>query len=86
MRAKARKSEERRKTMPNNYAQLLWKIDKAYGTKKAFYEAAGISSKTFDGYIKGETPMPATFISKACELLSIPREEIGLYFFTPDAG
>ena len=72
--------------MPNNYAQLLWLIEKNYGTKKAFYEAAGVTSKTFTGYIKGETPMPATFISKACELLSIPRDEIGFYFFTSDAG
>lgn len=72
--------------MPNNYAQLLWKIAQIYGTKKAFYQAAGVSSKTFDGYIKGKTPMPATFISKACDLLSIPQEEIGLYFFTADAG
>ena len=72
--------------MPNNYALLLWKITQIFGTKKAFYQAAGVSSKTFDGYIKGKTAMPATFISRSCDLLSIPREEIGLYFFTPDAG
>ena len=26
--------------MPNNYGQLLWKIEKTYGTKKAFSIAA----------------------------------------------
>lgn len=72
--------------MPNNYGQLLWKIEKTYGTKKAFSQAAEVDTKTLRKYITGETPMPATFISRACELLSIPKEEIGFYFFTPDAG
>lgn len=72
--------------MPNNYGQLLWKIEKNFSTKKAFCEAAAVDLKTLRNYITGETPMPATFINKACELLSIPKEEIGFYFFTPDEG
>lgn len=70
--------------MPNNYAQLLWKIEKTFRTKKAFCTAIEIDPKTLKSYIDGENPMPATFISRACELLSIPKEEIGFYFFTPD--
>lgn len=70
--------------MPNNYGLLLWRIDKKYGTQKAFCEAAEISVNTFSNYVNGLTPMPSTFICKACELLSIPREEIGAYFFAPD--
>lgn len=72
--------------MPNNYGLLLWRIEKRYHTKKAFCEAAGISAKTFKSYIDGEFSMPSAFIARTCELLSIPTEEIGLYFFTADEG
>lgn len=70
--------------MANNYGLLLWRIDKKYGTKKAFCEAAEISANTLTNYTSGNTPMPSTFICKACELLEIPREEIGVYFFAPN--
>lgn len=72
--------------MQNNYGLLLWKIEKTYKTKKAFCEAVKVSTKTFKSYIDGETAMPSAFIAKACQLLDIPNEEIGLYFFTVDAG
>lgn len=72
--------------MPINYGQLLWIIEKRYRTKKAFCEAAAVDVKTLQNYINGKTPMPTSFILKACELLSIPKDEIGFYFFTPDAG
>lgn len=72
--------------MQNNYGQLLWKIDKVFKTKKAFCQAAGIDVKTLNNYITGRHAMPATFISKCCELLSIPTEEIGVYFFAYEMG
>lgn len=68
----------------NNYSLLLWRIDKVFPTKKAFCESMGISSNTLKNYISGQTDIPSGFIAKACELLSIPQEEIGLYFFTKD--
>lgn len=66
-----------------DYGSLLWKIDQ-YGTKTSFCEAVGITMVTFRNYISGTTPMPSSFIEKACRVLSIPREEIGTYFFKPD--
>lgn len=72
--------------MPNNYGQLVWKIEKTYKTKKAFSLAAGVDVKTLNNYLNGKNAMPATFISKCCELLSIPTAEIGFYFFTPEMG
>lgn len=79
------KIDERRKPMPVKYdfGSLLWKIDQ-YGTRTSFCEAVGITTVTFRNYISGTTPMPASFIEKACKVLSIPREEIGAYFFKPD--
>ena len=76
-----RTTEGRKTKMANDYSSLLWKIGKKYGTQKAFCTAAGVSENTLSNYIKGKTPMPSTFIAKACELLAIPTEEIGFYFF-----
>lgn len=67
--------------MANDYSSLMWKINKKFGTQKAFCVVAGISENTLSNYIHGKTPMPSTFISKTCELLAIPLEEIGFYFF-----
>ena len=70
--------------MENNYGPFLWRVDRKFGTQKAFCEAAGIAPNTLVNYINGTTPMPSTFIMKACELLDIKTEEIGFYFFKPD--
>lgn len=72
--------------MQNDYGQLLWRINQKFGTQKAFCEAADISTNTLKNYINGATAMPSTFIAKACELLEIPVEEIGFYFFRVCAG
>lgn len=68
--------------MANNYGLFLWRIDEKFKTKKAFCEAVGITTATLMNYTSGKNAMPSTFIAKACELLEIPTEEIGLYFFT----
>lgn len=70
--------------MPKNFSSLLWRIDKKFGTRKAFCEAVGISANTLTNYVNGHTEMPSGFIEKACDVLSIPKEEIGFYFFTLD--
>ena len=70
--------------MPKNYSSLLWRIEKVFGTRKAFCEAIGISANTLSNYINGHTEMPSGFIEKACKVLKIPNEEIGFYFFTLD--
>ena len=67
--------------MKNNYGAFIWKMKHKFNTQAAFCKAAGISANTLTNYINGKTPIPSTFINKACELLDIPLEEIGFYFF-----
>ncbi len=69
--------------MKFNYGSLLWKIDQ-HGTRVQFCKEVGITPVTFRNYINGISSMPSSFILKTCEVLSIPREEIGAYFFTPE--
>lgn len=68
-----------------NYGLLLWKIENKFGTRKEFCKKLGVSYSTFNNYMRGKTAMPASFIEKASTLLEIPTEEIGLYFFNPNA-
>lgn len=65
-----------------NYGSLLWEIDKKYDTRKAFCDEIGISTATLSRYMNGSSQMPTDVILKACEVLSIPKDEIGFYFFT----
>lgn len=67
-----------------NYGSLLWEIDKRFDNRKTFCDKVGITYPTLYRYIKGISPMPSDFILKTCVLLSIPREEIGFYFFAPN--
>ncbi|MCQ2308055.1 MAG: hypothetical protein MJ000_10930 [Bacteroidales bacterium] len=64
-----------------NFGALIWRIDLVFGTKKAFCEAANISTATLNNYLRGASYMPSDFIASACALLSIPADEIGHYFF-----
>lgn len=67
-----------------NYGSLLWEIDKKYGNRRAFCDEIGISAVTLSRYINGLSQMPTDVIIKSCEVLSIPKDEIGFYFFTPN--
>lgn len=66
-----------------NYGSLLWEIDRKFETRKDFCQKIGISEPTLYRYLNGTSSMPSTVILKTCTVLSIPREEIGLYFFAP---
>lgn len=66
-----------------NYGSLLWEIDRRFENRTEFCKKVGISGPTLWRYLKGTSPMPSDFIAKACEVLSIPKEEIGFYFFNP---
>lgn len=68
------------KTKRYDYGAFLWKVD-SLGSRTSFCEKVGVTPVTFRNYINGNTSMPSTFIEKSCEILSIPKEEIGLYFF-----
>lgn len=66
-----------------NYGSLLGEIDKRFANRKLFCEEIGISTTTLYRYTSGSSTMPTDVILKTCEVLSIPKDEIGFYFFTP---
>lgn len=67
-----------------NYGSLMWEIDRQFDNRKAFCDKVGISTTTLYRYQTGESTMTADFIARACEVLSIPVDEIGTYFFMPN--
>ena len=66
--------------MEFNYSQLRGKIVSQYGTYKAFCEALGMNPANFSKKLVHGV-FNAAEIVKISELLSIPQEEIGSYFF-----
>ena len=67
-----------------NYGSLLWKVDHKFKYRTDFCKEIGISAPTLYRYMNGGSSMPSDVILKICEVLSIPKEEIGAYFFTPN--
>ena len=69
--------------MTFNHSKLLG-LMREYGyTQETLAKAIGISESTLNIKLKGKAYFTSTEIDRICELLSIPNEEIGLYFFTP---
>lgn len=65
-----------------DYSKLLGRI-KEYGhTQKSIAKEAGISESHFCQKLSGSYPFKQSDIQKLCELLNIPANEIGNYFFT----
>jgi len=63
------------------YSKLLGRIVEVYGTRKAFAEKAGYSVQTLRWKLDGRSEWGQKEILKICELLSIPHEDIPVYFF-----
>lgn len=63
------------------YRYLLGKIVAEYGQQKAFAAALGITKEELSNKMTGRTSWTKKNIRKACELLKISREDVGLYFF-----
>lgn len=64
-----------------NYSALKGRIVQEYGNRYAFAYALGLSERSLSLKINNKVGWRDTEIAKACELLSIPKEEIQLYFF-----
>ena len=69
--------------MPMDYSKLIGRIIEKFGTRTAFAEAMGMGNEALSRRLKKGTSFKAMEYIKACELLSIPPEEIHSYFFTP---
>lgn len=65
-----------------DYRKLRGKIVEVYGSQTAFVKDFGVSENTFSMKINNKVRFSANDIIKICRMLSIPKNEIGEYFFT----
>lgn len=68
--------------MTFNYSKLRGKIVEKYGSIAAFSTALGISNITLSMKLNNKIRFTSDDIIKIVELLEIPADEIGDYFFT----
>ncbi|HGZ8067770.1 DUF739 family protein [Staphylococcus aureus] len=64
-----------------DYSALIGRIIEKYGNRYAFAYAIGLSERSLSLKLNDKIGWRDCEIAKACELLSIPREEIQVYFF-----
>lgn len=67
-----------------DYRKLVGRIIEKFGSRRAFADACGISENSMSQKLSGKMKITTDDIvqwSKP-ELLDIPSEEIGVYFFT----
>ena len=68
--------------MEVDYSKLIGRIVEKYGTRGAFAEAMGMSHGKLSNRLKGRSDWNINEYIKACDLLDIPAQEMGSYFFT----
>lgn len=66
-----------------DYAKLRGLIREKYHTERAFAEAIGLTPAALSLKLNNKDEWSDREIAKACEVLGIDLEMIGLYFFTP---
>lgn len=64
-----------------DYSKLNGKIVEVFGTKKKFAQSMNLSEKSISDKTNNKRCWQQKEISKACELLQIPNDEINSYFF-----
>lgn len=67
--------------MKFNHSKLLGRMREYHYTQAMLAGKMGINESTLNTKLKGKAYFTAKEIDKMCELLNIPNEEIGLYFF-----
>lgn len=67
--------------MEFKYAKLRARIKEKYGTEGNFAEALGTSQMTVSRKFNGKTQFSSEDIKQYCNLLDIPLEDAGIYFF-----
>ena len=61
--------------------KLKARILEKYSNQKNFAEAMEMSESTLSRYLAGDNEWKASTMIKAAELLEIPAEQVGTYFF-----
>lgn len=69
-----------------SYAKLRGRIREIFGTQEAFATAMGMDKSTLSLKLNDRYDFTRFEIEKACEVLKIPFDEIGVYFFTAKVG
>lgn len=64
------------------YPKLRGRIKEFYGTEKNLAEEMGISRQTLSKKLNKKIPITSDDIETFSNLLKIPINQIGLYFFT----
>lgn len=67
-----------------NYSKLLGKIKEIYDTQEKFALALGIGRVSLSQRLNGKLEFSQNEILKSCELLSIKKKDIPLYFFAEE--
>lgn len=67
--------------MSFDYSKLSGRIVEKYGTQYNFSIALGLSERSLSLKLNNRVPWKSTELQKAIELLDIPKDEIGAYFF-----
>lgn len=62
-----------------DYSKLNGKIVEVFGTKKKFAQSMNLSEKSISAKTNNKRCWQQSEISKACELLQIPSDEINSY-------
>ena len=69
--------------MAVDYSKLIGRIVEKHGTRAAFADAMGMTAEKLSRRLNGRSDWNINEYIKACELLDIPAQEMGAYFFTP---
>lgn len=68
--------------MAFDYSKLKGKIIEKYGSQQNFAKEYGISENTLSLKMTNKMRFTSDDIINICEMLQIPKENVGLYFFT----
>ena len=64
-----------------SYPKLRGAIREKFGTQGAFAKALGVNQSTLVKKLAGKVEWKVAEVQAACELLEIPADRIGEYFF-----
>ena len=67
-----------------NYSKLKGRIREIFDTQSAFAEVMGMSTTSLSAKLNNKIEFSQKEIDKASDLLKIKKEEIPIYFFTPE--
>ena len=66
-----------------DYSKLRGKIIEKYGSQNVFAAKYGVSVNSLSRKMNNKTRFTSDDIVRISELLEIPKERVGEYFFTP---